>query len=155
MSELNLPILDLSQLDEGPEAAARFRDDLRCATHDVGFFYLTGTGVTPELEERLGRAAREFFALPEADKLEIENVKSPHFRGYTRIGGELTQGRVDWREQIDIGPERDAITDPDDAAVFIDELIADTRVKLAKKLRPEIVDKNIEAIRRAYQEVAQ
>ena len=37
----------------------------------------------------------------------------------------------------------------------LDELIADTRVKLAKKLRPEIVDKNIEAIRRAYQEVAQ
>ena len=37
----------------------------------------------------------------------------------------------------------------------LDELIGDTRVKLAKKLRPDIVDKNIEAIRRAYQEVAQ
>jgi len=37
----------------------------------------------------------------------------------------------------------------------LDELIADTRVKLAKKLRPDIVDRNIEAIRRAYQEVAQ
>lgn len=113
MSELNLPILDLSRLDDGPEAAAQFRDDLRHATHDVGFFYLTGTGVTPELEARLHRAARDFFALPEADKLAIENVKSPHFRGYTRIGGELTQGRVDWREQIDIGPERDVVTAPD------------------------------------------
>ena len=47
MPELSLPILDLSQLDEGPEAAARFRDDLRAATHDVGFFYLTGTGISP------------------------------------------------------------------------------------------------------------
>ena len=37
----------------------------------------------------------------------------------------------------------------------LDELIVDTKVKLAKKLRPDIVDKNIEAIRRAYQEVAQ
>ena len=109
MAELNLPILDLSQLDAGPEAAARFRDDLRAATHDVGFFYLTGTGVTPELEARLHQAARDFFALPEADKLAIENVKSPHFRGYTRIGGERTQGAVDWREQIDIGPERAAV----------------------------------------------
>jgi len=109
MSELNLPILDLSQLDAGPEAAARFRDDLRAATHDVGFFYLTGTGVTPELEARLHQAAKDFFALPEEDKLAIENVKSPHFRGYTRIGGERTQGAVDWREQIDIGPERAAV----------------------------------------------
>lgn len=110
MSDLNLPILDLSQLDESPEAAARFRDELRAATHDVGFFYLTGTGISPELEARLLRAARDFFALPEEEKLAIENVKSPHFRGYTRVGGERTQGKVDWREQIDIGPERDAVS---------------------------------------------
>ncbi|GAA1934264.1 2-oxoglutarate and iron-dependent oxygenase domain-containing protein [Microbacterium aoyamense] len=113
MTELNLPILDLSRLDQGPDEAARFRDDLRAATHDVGFFYLTGTGVTPELEARLHQAALDFFALPEADKLAIENVTSPHFRGYTRVGGERTQGKVDWREQIDIGPEREAVTDPD------------------------------------------
>lgn len=112
MTDLNLPILDLSQLDQGPDAAARFRDELRAATHDVGCFYLTGTGVTPELESRLLGAARDFFALPEADKLAIENVKSPHFRGYTRVGGERTQGKVDWREQIDIGPEREAVDDP-------------------------------------------
>ncbi|WP_442575238.1 isopenicillin N synthase family dioxygenase [Microbacterium sp. F51-2R] len=112
MNEPNLPILDLSLLDQGPEAAARFRDELRAATHDVGFFYLTGTGVTPELEERLHSAARDFFALPEGDKLAIENIRSPHFRGYTRIGGERTQGQVDWREQIDIGPEREPVTDP-------------------------------------------
>jgi isopenicillin N synthase-like dioxygenase len=110
---LDLPVLYLSLLDDGPEAAARFRDDLRAATHDVGFFYLTGTGVTPELEARLHGAARDFFALPEADKLAIENVQSSQFRGYTRIGGERTQGRVDWREQIDIGPERAAIDSPD------------------------------------------
>ena len=109
MADLNLPVLDLSQLDQGEAAAARFRDDLRAATHDVGFFYLTGTGVTAELTARLHQAALNFFALPEEEKLSIENVKSPHFRGYTRIGGERTQGKVDWREQIDIGPERDAV----------------------------------------------
>lgn len=113
MSDLNLPVLDLSLLDQGPDAAARFRDELRAATHDVGFFYLTGTGVSAELEARLLQAAKDFFALPEAEKLSIENVTSPHFRGYTRVGGERTQGRVDWREQIDIGPEREALVDPD------------------------------------------
>jgi isopenicillin N synthase-like dioxygenase len=40
-------------------------------------------------------------------------VRSPHFRGYTRLGGELTRGQVDWREQIDIGPERPSIGGPD------------------------------------------
>src|SRR5690606_22569911 len=103
-------VLDLSQLDEGAESAQRFRDDLRAATHDVGFFYLTGTGVSAELSARLHRAALDFFALPEDEKLSIENVKSPHFRGYTRVGGERTQGKIDWREQIDIGPERRAIS---------------------------------------------
>ena len=112
MSEASLPILDLSLLDQGDAAAAHFRDELRAATHDVGFFYLTGTGVSAELEQRLLDVSRNFFALPEADKLAIENVTSPHFRGYTRVGGERTQGRVDWREQIDIGPEREAVTDP-------------------------------------------
>ena len=109
VSDLNLPVLDLTLLDHGPAAAAQFREQLRTATHDVGFFYLTGTGVSPGLEKRMHRTAREFFALPDADKLAIENVKSPHFRGYTRIGGERTQGAVDWREQIDIGPEREPV----------------------------------------------
>jgi isopenicillin N synthase-like dioxygenase len=113
VADLDLPVLDLSLLEDGPEAAARFRDELRAATHDVGFFYLTGTGVSLELEARLHRAARDFFALAEEDKLAIENVQSRHFRGYTRVGGERTQGRVDWREQIDIGPERAAVDDPD------------------------------------------
>jgi hypothetical protein len=40
------------------------------------------------------------------DKLAIEMVNSPHFRGYTRIGGEIIRGRPDWREQLDVGAER-------------------------------------------------
>src|SRR4051794_12693976 len=36
-------------------------------------------------------------------------VNSPHFRGYTRIGREITPGWPDWREQLDVGAERAAI----------------------------------------------
>lgn len=104
-----LPVLDLAALDRGDAEAEAFRGSLLAATHDVGFFVLTGHGVEPELEQRVHRVAREFFALPEADKLAIENVRSPQFRGYTRMGGERTEGKVDWREQIDIGPERDTV----------------------------------------------
>jgi isopenicillin N synthase-like dioxygenase len=77
--------------------------------HEVGFFYLVGHGVPESLIDSIIRTARDFFALPESDKMAIENLKSPHFRGYTRIGGERTQGQTDWREQIDIGPERSAV----------------------------------------------
>jgi isopenicillin N synthase-like dioxygenase len=104
-----IPVLDLSLLNGTPEQQERFRDDLRRATHEVGFFSLVGHGVPAGLVDRAYTAARAFFALPESHKLAIENVRSPHFRGYTRMGGERTLGRVDIREQIDIGAERPAV----------------------------------------------
>ena len=101
-----LPILDISQLDAGPEVAAEFRARLRQVTHDVGFFYLVGHGIPQQLIDEVLEVSRRFFALPEADKLAIENIHSAQFRGYTRVGKELTNGETDWREQIDIGEER-------------------------------------------------
>ncbi|AZP83926.1 isopenicillin N synthase family oxygenase [Mycobacterium avium subsp. paratuberculosis] len=61
------------------------------------------------LRDGLREAARRFFRLPQADKDAVAMVRSPHFRGYTRLGGERTRGAVDWREQIDIGPQRPPI----------------------------------------------
>ncbi|MET0900421.1 MAG: 2-oxoglutarate and iron-dependent oxygenase domain-containing protein [Mycobacterium sp.] len=103
-----LPVLDIGGADADPAA---FRTTLREAAHRTGFFYLTGHGVpTSQIAEVLG-LARRFFALPVDAKEEISQLKSPQFRGYSRLGGELTNGAVDWREQIDIGPERDVIPD--------------------------------------------
>ncbi len=107
-----LPVLDLSQLDRGAASAARFRTALLAATHDFGFFYLVGHGIPPAVIAELFAEATRFFALPVGDKRQVEMVLSPHFRGYTRTGGELTQGQVDWREQIDLAAERPACDDP-------------------------------------------
>jgi isopenicillin N synthase-like dioxygenase len=83
----------------------------------VGFFYVTGHGVPASMQDEILGAARSFFALPQEQRLEIENVNSPQFRGYTRTGTEYTAGNADWREQIDIGPEREALdTSPDQPA---------------------------------------
>jgi len=101
-----LPILDISELDAGSDAAEGFRRQLREVTHEVGFFYLVGHGIPQQLIDDVLDLSRRFFALPEADKLAIENVHSAQFRGYTRTGKELTNGSIDWREQIDIGEER-------------------------------------------------
>jgi isopenicillin N synthase-like dioxygenase len=105
-----VPVLDLSRLGQGASERRTFLFDLRTAARDVGFFYLSGHGISAaEIDEVLD-ASRRFFALPEADKLAIEMVKSPQFRGYTRTGGELTKGKADWREQLDIGVERRPIS---------------------------------------------
>lgn len=111
----SLPVLDLSLLDREPD---RFRVELRWAAHEVGFFQLVGHGVPEELTSELLAASRQFFALPEAEKLAIENVRSPQFRGYTRIGGERTQGAVGWREQIDISVERPPVAPGDGVADY-------------------------------------
>ncbi|MFJ6213541.1 isopenicillin N synthase family dioxygenase [Streptomyces sp. NPDC092296] len=101
-----LPVIDLSAAERGPRHRERLHEDLHTAAHEVGFFHLVGHGIDPAETGALMRAVRAFFALPEADRLSIANLRSPHFRGYTRTGDERTAGRRDWRDQLDIGAER-------------------------------------------------
>ncbi|KZD07394.1 isopenicillin N synthase family dioxygenase [Oceanibaculum pacificum] len=108
-SSLNLPLLDLRQFDQGPFEREKFLSALRAAARDVGFFYLTGHGIPDREIDGIFRLSRQLFDLPEPEKLAIEMVNSPHFRGYTRAGWEITRGRQDWREQIDIGTELPAL----------------------------------------------
>ncbi len=105
----SLPILDLARLQAGPDEKKAFLHELRETAHDLGFFYVSGHGVDEALTRQMLTLARRFFDLPEQDKLAIEMVNSPHFRGYTRAGMERTRGQPDWREQIDIGAEKPAL----------------------------------------------
>jgi isopenicillin N synthase-like dioxygenase len=102
----SLPTLDLRRFEEDADERRQFLKDLRDAARTHGFFYLTGHGVEDRLIQSVLALSRRFFSLPDAEKLEIEMVHSPHFRGYTRAGFEYTRGKQDWREQVDIGAER-------------------------------------------------
>jgi isopenicillin N synthase-like dioxygenase len=106
-----LPLIDISRF-RGPGRAGLL-EELRYAAHEVGFFYVVGHQVPEHLMTGIFDVARKFFALPVERRLAIENINSPQFRGYTRTGYEYTGGKPDWREQIDIGPERDTVPDPD------------------------------------------
>lgn len=86
-----------------------FLDRFRTALHEVGFLQLTHFGAAPGQLRELTEATRRFFALPLADRVALDNRASPHFRGYTRLGHEITAGRPDAREQLDFGPERPAL----------------------------------------------
>ena len=101
----NLPVLDASRFHGTPTERAAFIAELRGILHDHGFFYLTGHGVPQSLIDGLVAGAKKFFALPIEEKLKIEMVRSPHFRGYNRAGYERTRGEQDWREQIDFNTE--------------------------------------------------
>lgn len=101
-----LPLLDISLLNGSETERQEFLTALRHAARDIGFFYLTGHGIDPALLQQIQTLSREFFALPDEEKLAVAMVHSPHFRGYNRAASELTRGQPDWREQFDIGAER-------------------------------------------------
>jgi isopenicillin N synthase-like dioxygenase len=103
-----LPILDFRHFKADRASRAGFLAELRAAARGPGFFYLTGHGIEPGLIDQVLRLSRRFFVLPEKDKLAIEMVNSPHFRGYNRAGYEHTRGKPDWREQVDFGAEKPA-----------------------------------------------
>jgi isopenicillin N synthase-like dioxygenase len=108
-AQAHLPTLDFSRFHGTQSERAAFVGDLRQTLHDHGFFYLTGHGVDPKLIADVIAVAKRFFALPLEDKIEIEMVKSPHFRGYNRAGLERTRGEQDWREQLDVNTEGKAV----------------------------------------------
>lgn len=84
-------------------------EKLSQAARDVGFFYLINHGIDRELLDEVQHVARKFFALPQADKSAVAMANSPHFRGYNLAGVEITRSQPDYREQFDIGAEREAL----------------------------------------------
>ncbi|MFH8565761.1 isopenicillin N synthase family dioxygenase [Streptomyces sp. NPDC017988] len=100
------PVLDLRDAAGSKETRAQFLNRLRVAVHEVGFFQLVGHGVD-DADDMLD-LTRRFFALPETDRLALNILDSPLFRGYSELGREHTKGIPDQRLQLDIGPEQPA-----------------------------------------------
>jgi len=101
----SLPIIDVTPLRADGDTTSVARE-IEAACRASGFFYVTGHGVRAELLERLDAAAREFFALPEEEKLEIAMARGGRaWRGYFPVGGELTSGRPDLKEGLYFGAE--------------------------------------------------
>lgn len=78
-----LPLLDLSLLNGSETERQAFLVALRHAARDIGFFYLTGHGIDPALLQQIQILSREFFALPDEEKLAVAMVHSPIFAAIT------------------------------------------------------------------------
>lgn len=109
MENVSLPIIDYAALSGAPEARRQMLAQLGQAAREVGFFYLTGHGLSEADQQATLALAARFFALPEQEKRSVQMVHSPHFRGYNQVGAELTRARPDRREQFDIMGEEAAL----------------------------------------------
>jgi len=107
-----LPSIDLSALALLAPNRDHMLQSLGNAARQLGFFRVINHGVPASLDAALLAQAAQLFALPAEEKHAIAMLDSPHFRGYTQAGAEITRGQADWREQLDIGREAQALPQP-------------------------------------------
>jgi isopenicillin N synthase-like dioxygenase len=101
----HVPIVDVAPLLSGSDPE-RVAVELGRACRASGFFYVSGHGVSEELQQRLDRSARDFFALPMERKMELRMALGGRaWRGYFPLGAELTSGKPDQKEGIYFGTE--------------------------------------------------
>ena len=96
-----IPVIDL-QRDSAAEIGA--------ACRDTGFFYVNNHGVPQALVDAQFDWTRRFFALPLAEKLDIDLRKSPCSRGYEAMGNQTLDADAppDLKEGFYMGWHRDA-----------------------------------------------
>ncbi len=100
-----IPVIDIAPLVSGqaPGGVAR---QLGAACREHGFFYIAGHGVSDSLCQRLEALSREFFANSTEEKSRINMALGGRaWRGYFRVGDELTSGKPDMKEGIYFGQE--------------------------------------------------
>lgn len=76
------------------------------ACRESGFFYVIGHGVDEGLQVQLRELSRQFFAQDAQLKLRIRMALGGRaWRGYFRVGDELTSGKPDQKEGLYFGAE--------------------------------------------------
>ncbi len=113
-----IPEVDLRRWRGSDTDRAALASDVCRICHEVGFFQLVGHGVPDEFRVRYFDLLQQFFELPEEVKARIDKIRSRHFRGWERVGAELTDNRTDFREQLDVSTENPSYA-PDAIPAFL------------------------------------
>jgi len=110
----SVPTIDISPLVTGDGDRVAVAREIDSACRRFGFFSVLGHGVDPRGVTLLDGLARDFFALPEAEKAEVAMPKGGQaWRGWFPLHGELTSGVADQKEGFYFGEE----LGPDDGRV--------------------------------------
>ncbi len=119
LSFTEVPVIDISGL-RSADAADRERvaAALGAAAREVGFFYVSGSGIDEALFDALRSAAEQFFALPLEEKMRTYIGLSRCHRGYVPVGEEGVESGTaigDLKEAFDTALDLPA-DDPDHVA---------------------------------------
>ncbi len=102
----HIPIIDVRELLAGTSGQQEVAAQLGQACRESGFFYVVGHGVGPALQDRLVELSRRFFAQDVETKMRINMALGGRaWRGYFRVGDELTSGKPDQKEGLYFGAE--------------------------------------------------
>src|SRR5262245_1640595 len=102
----HIPIIDVSELVAGAPGQRAVAERLGEVCRESGFFYAVGHGVDEGLQRRLRDLSRRFFAQDTDTKLRIRMALGGRaWRGYFRVGDELTSGKPDQKEGLYFGAE--------------------------------------------------
>ncbi|XWS41865.1 hypothetical protein CRYUN_Cryun17cG0119500 [Craigia yunnanensis] len=71
------------------------------ACREAGFFYVKGHDIPETLVKEVRNITHKFFDLPYEEKLKIKMTAAAGYRGYQRIGENITKGVPDMHEAID------------------------------------------------------
>lgn len=117
-----IPIVDVAGLFGTPAEQAAVAEELGKAAREVGFLYVTGSGVSQAAFDDLLAVTKKFFALPLEEKMKVYIGNSSNHRGYVPTGeeggyvegaeGEPGQKPADLKEAFDLGLDLPA-DDPD------------------------------------------
>lgn len=105
----SIPLIDISPLlakwddpnmaqDQGITGVVKQLDQ---ACREAGFFYVKGHGIPDSFIKEVRNVAHKFFSLPYEEKLKIKISPTTGYRGYQRIGENITKGIPDMHEAID------------------------------------------------------
>jgi isopenicillin N synthase-like dioxygenase len=101
-----IPIIDVGALVAGTTGQEAVAEQLGEACRKSGFFYVVGHGVDENLQQRLHDLSRQFFALDVDTKMRTRMALGGRaWRGYFRVGDELTSGKPDQKEGLYFGTE--------------------------------------------------
>lgn len=102
----HVPIIDIKPLVEQADGQDVVASQIGRACREFGFFYVSGHGVSEELQQRLEVLSKLFFAQEPSEKLQIRMAMGGKaWRGYFPVGEELTSGKPDLKEGIYFGSE--------------------------------------------------
>lgn len=85
-TEDEIPIIDLSSIDDGVEARKAIASHVRSAAENTGFFYIKNHGISEELISRAHAVAQTFFGQTDEQKELVSHEKSGLADGYHGVG---------------------------------------------------------------------